>query len=69
MTAMILSLIHISFDDHGTNMYPERGMDRGEGTVLKNLRRVQYKIAARGWIMGSKIPVSYTHLDVYKRQR
>ena len=29
---------NLSFDDHGTNMYPEGGMDRGEGTVLKNLR-------------------------------
>lgn len=26
---------NLSFDDHGTNIYPERGMDRGEGTVLK----------------------------------
>lgn len=29
---------NLSFDDHGTNLHPERGMDRGEGTVSKNLR-------------------------------
>jgi hypothetical protein len=29
---------NLSFADQGTNMHPERGMDRGEGTVLKNLR-------------------------------
>jgi hypothetical protein len=29
---------NLSFGDHGANMHPERRMDRGEETVLKNLR-------------------------------
>ena len=35
---------------------------------MKELRRETAAMKEDFWLMGEVIPVSYTHLDVYKRQ-
>ena len=60
--------------------YPENGFVKIDGktyyyeggqyvvSVTKNIGGVDYTFGADGALQGNPPPVSYTHLDVYKRQ-